>query len=51
MRDGKLEQVDEGFRLTVERRAQDVLLARLPWGIGVLGFPWMKERIFVRWLD
>lgn len=51
LRDGKLEQVDGGFRLTVERRAQDILLARLPWGIGVIGFPWMKEKIFVRWLD
>jgi hypothetical protein len=51
LRDGKLEKVDEGFRLTVERRAQDVLLARLPWGIGVIGFPWMKEKVFVRWLD
>lgn len=51
LRDGKLERVDEGFRLTVERRAQDVLLARLPWGLGVIGFPWMKEKIFVRWLD
>jgi hypothetical protein len=51
LRDGKLERVDEGFRLTVERRAQDVLLARLPWGLGVIGFPWMKEKVFVRWLD
>ena len=51
LRDGKLEKVDEGFRLTVERRAQDVLLARLPWGLGVIGFPWMKEKVFVRWLD
>jgi hypothetical protein len=51
LRDGKLEQIDEGFRLTVERRAQDVLLGRLPWGLGVIGFPWLKEKIFVRWLD
>jgi hypothetical protein len=28
-----------------------VLLARLPWGLGVIGFPWMKEKVFVRWLD
>jgi hypothetical protein len=50
-RDAKLEAVDAGFRVTVERRAQDVLLARLPWGFGVVGFPWMRERIFVHWLD
>src|SRR2546430_2729431 len=30
LRDGKLEDVDSGRRLTIERRAQDVLLARLP---------------------
>lgn len=51
LRDGKLESVDFGCRLTIERRAQDVLLLRLPWGFGVIGLPWMKERIFVRWLD
>lgn len=51
LRDGKLEAVNSGWRLTVERRAQDVLLARLPWGLGVIGLPWLKERIFVRWLD
>lgn len=51
LREGKLESVDGGCRLTVERRAQDVLLTRLPWGIGVIGLPWNAEKIFVRWLD
>jgi len=51
LRDAKLEAVDSGYRLTVERRAQDVLLARLPWGFGVIGLPWMREKIFVQWLD
>lgn len=51
LRDGKLESVDAGCRLTVERRAQDVLLTRLPWGFGVIGLPWSAEKIFVRWLD
>jgi hypothetical protein len=51
LRDGKLEAVDAGFRVTVERRAQDVLLTRLPWGFGVIGLPWLEQRIFVRWLD
>jgi len=51
LRDGKLEGVDLGCRLTIERRAQDVLLSRLPWGFGVIGLPWMKDRIFVHWLD
>jgi hypothetical protein len=51
LREGKLECVDEGYRLTVERHAQDVLLARLPWGIGVIALPWMPCRLFVHWLD
>lgn len=51
LRDGKLERVDEGYRLTVEHRAQDVLLARLPWGLGVISLPWQKEHTFVHWLD
>lgn len=51
LREGKLESVDGGCRLTVERRAQDVLLAQLPWGFGVIGLSWMQDRIFVRWLD
>lgn len=51
LREGKLEDVDSGRRLTIERRAQDVLLARLPWGLGVVGLPWLTDRIFVQWLD
>lgn len=51
LRDGKLETVDGGYRVTVERRAQDVLLARLPWGFGVISLPWLQQRIFVQWLD
>jgi hypothetical protein len=51
LREGKLERVDAGYLLTIERRAQDVLLARLPWGFGVIALPWLTERIYVRWLD
>ena len=51
LRDGKLERVDQGWRLTVERRAQDVLLARLPWGFGVVGMPWASEKIYTHWLE
>ena len=51
LRDGKLEDVDLGRRLTIERRAQDVLLARLSWGFGVVALPWLTTQVFVRWLD
>src|ERR1035441_2926984 len=51
LREGKLEDVDSGWLLTIERHAQDVLLARLPWGLGVVAPPWLSERIFVHWLE
>lgn len=51
LREGKIERVDSGYLLTIERRAQDVLLTRLPWGCGVIALPWLAERIFVRWID
>ncbi|PYR65970.1 MAG: hypothetical protein DMF88_17955 [Acidobacteria bacterium] len=51
LREGKLEDVDSGRRLTIERRAQDVLLARLPWGVGVVALPWLPAQMFVHWLD
>jgi len=51
LREGKLQRVDSGWLLTIERRAQDVLLARLPWGFGVVATPWLSERIFVHWIE
>lgn len=51
LREGKLEPADSGWLLTIERHAQDVLLARLPWGFGVVAPPWLKTQIFVHWLD
>jgi hypothetical protein len=48
-RDGKLTPVDQGWRLTIENRAQDVLLNRLPWGIGVIRLPWMTDFLHVSW--
>jgi hypothetical protein len=49
LRDGKLEDVDSGRRLTIERSAQDVLLARLLWGFGVGALPWLRTQVFVHW--
>jgi hypothetical protein len=48
-RQGKLSRVDHGWLLQVERKAMDVLLGSLPWGIGVVRLPWMKEMIFTEW--
>ena len=50
LRAAKLERVDSNWRLTVERRVQDVLLDRLPWGVGVVGLPWMQGPVYVHWM-
>lgn len=48
-RDGKLKATDNGWRLTMEKRAQDILLDKLPWGVGVVRMPWMKQILYVNW--
>lgn len=48
-RNGKLIQKDSGFKLIVERKAQDVLLDKLSWNISLVKIPWRKELLFVEW--
>ena len=49
-REGLLRKVDMGYELRVESKAQDILLAHLPWGIGTIMLPWMKEPLNVDWM-
>jgi hypothetical protein len=50
-RAGKLTYPDggQGWRLQVERKAQDILLDHIPWGFGVTRLPWINEMVFVEW--
>jgi len=48
-RNGKLTRVDNGWLLQVEQKAVDVLLSRLPWGIGTIQLPWMDQIIHTEW--
>lgn len=48
-RDGKLAVTDNNFRLTVERKAQDILLEKLNWNISVIQLKWMTCLLFVDW--
>lgn len=50
-REGKLKQVDNGWQLNIERRAQDILLDKLPWGTGVIKLPWLSFLIYARWQE
>ncbi len=48
-REGRLEEVDQGWQLTVRRTGYDVLLDRLPWSLGLVRLPWMEKPLFVEW--
>jgi hypothetical protein len=49
-RHGKLNHHKKEYHVTVEHLAQDVLLSRLPWGIGMIKLPWMQNMLHVNWL-
>lgn len=48
-REGRLAHDDMGWQLMVNRTGYDVLLDSLPWGIGLIRLPWMKEALRVEW--
>jgi hypothetical protein len=48
-REGKLEQRGFDYHLRVEQKAQDLLLAKIPWGYGVIQLPWMQNFLYVDW--
>ena len=48
-RDGRLEQQDEKWLLTIESRAYDILLDTIPWAFRQIRFPWLKKYIQVSW--
>lgn len=50
MRRGKVEEKKDGWLITVEKKAQDVLMGKLPWGISMIRLPWMKDTgVYVDW--
>lgn len=48
-RNGKISKVDNGWLLQVEQKPFDILLSSIPWEIGTIKLPWMKEMIHVEW--
>jgi hypothetical protein len=48
-RQGKLVKTGNGFKLLVERKAQDVLLEKLHWNYSIVKLPWRDELLFVEW--
>ena len=49
VRDGRVERIDRGWRLRIERKGYDVLLDHLTYSTSVLRLPWMSEVLFVEW--
>lgn len=49
VRDGRLEQQDERWLLTVESRTIDILLDSVPWTFRLIRLPWLKKYIQVSW--
>lgn len=48
-REGRLQPIRDGWRLTVEQRGVDVLLPALPWSIALIRLPWMADPLWVDW--
>jgi Contractile injection system tape measure protein len=48
-RQGKLVRRERGWLLQVERNSLDILLGKLPWGLGIVKLPWMPDMLMVEW--
>ena len=48
-RSGKLVQKENDWMLQVEQRPFDIVLASLPWGIGIIKNKWMRGMLWVEW--
>lgn len=48
-RAAKLGFKDGNYLLQIERNATDILIDRLPWGFGIVKFPWLSHLIHVEW--
>ena len=49
MRSGRLSFNNNQYLLQVEKNATDILIERLPWGIGIIQLPWPAHLIYVEW--
>ncbi|GGG23408.1 hypothetical protein GCM10011344_25190 [Dokdonia pacifica] len=48
-RQGKLSFKEDNPKIVIERKTQDILVDKLPWGIGICRFPWLDHMIFTNW--
>ncbi|WP_372756891.1 contractile injection system tape measure protein [Mariniflexile sp.] len=48
-REGKLCFKDDNPKVIIERKTQDILVDKLPWGISLFKLPWMDKIIYTNW--
>lgn len=48
-RQGTLLMTEQGWNLEIQRKTEDILLNRLPWGFSLVKFPWMHRLLSVTW--
>lgn len=48
-REGRLEEQEDTFLLTVESKAYDMLLDHVPWNFRTIKFSWMQKGLQVKW--
>ncbi|MDR1370040.1 MAG: hypothetical protein LBJ72_07955 [Dysgonamonadaceae bacterium] len=48
-REGKLEEKEDYYELTVEEKAYDILLDSVPWSFRSVKYRWMEKGIQVKW--
>lgn len=50
LREGEVQQTDGGYKVSIEKKTIDILLTKLPWGLGYISLPWLgKQLIEVDW--
>ncbi|NQU52326.1 MAG: hypothetical protein HQ522_07275 [Bacteroidetes bacterium] len=48
-RTGKLIQLENKYKLLVERKTVDILLDKINWNISIVKLPWLEELVIVEW--
>ncbi|BBN82778.1 hypothetical protein PA25_27630 [Pseudoalteromonas sp. A25] len=50
VREGQVEQIETGYHINAETMVQDVLMAKLPWGLGMVQLPWLDQTLLhIEW--
>ncbi len=48
-REGKLSFTEDNPKIVIERKTQDILIDKIPWGIGICRLPWLDHFVFTNW--